>query len=145
MSSGDVNSGVTETQLDPIKQAWHIFRGPPDYTHAVIPWIYEQFISPTEFARDYVFRMTSPYDPIQDGSVSDLNVGEGLATVVTPNPADPRLGFSRHAAYWDYYTSLYKYYHVLGCRYKIRVENLSNEKFYVHEMFITKSNPPPGS
>lgn len=142
LSQADLNSGVQETQLDPVKKAWHIFRGPPDYTHAVIPWIYEQQLSFTGFMRDYFIRMTSPYDPLIDPVGQDFNPGVGDAPGTVPNAADPR-SFAGSAAYWDYYASIYKYYHVLGCRYKVRVENKSNEKFYVHEMFVTKSNPPP--
>lgn len=141
ISQTDVNSGVQETQLDPIKKAWHIFRGPPDYTHAVIPWVHEQQLTANMYARDYVIRMTSPYDPLQDPLGFDANPGTGVANTTTPNPADGTLGRGT-AAYYDFYASMYKYYHVLGCRYKIRVENKCNEKFYVHSMFITKSNPP---
>lgn len=142
-TGGDAgNGGHEETQLDPIRQGWHIYRGPPDYTHAVLPWIYEQKLTATEYVRDYTIRMTSPYDPIQDGVSTDLNLGAGSADAVTANPADSKNNFGRNVAYWDYYASMYKYYSVLGCRYRVRVENLCNEKFFVHAMFVTSTNPP---
>ncbi|QKK82939.1 hypothetical protein 2 [Nicoomyvirus llwydnae] len=141
ISQTDNHSGVQETQLDPIREGWHIFRGPPDYTHAVIPWVYEQQLTTSTYARDYAFRMTSPYDPLQDSSLQDANPGTGVANVTVPQDSDAR-NFANTAAYWEFYASMYKYYHVLGCRYRIRIENRGNERFYVHHMFVTKSNPP---
>ena len=38
MDSGDQRHD--ETALDSIKNDWHIFRGPPDYTHASLAAIY---------------------------------------------------------------------------------------------------------
>ena len=143
-TGGDAgNGGHEETQLDVIGQGWKIYRGPPDYTHAVLPWIYEQKLTASEYSRDYAVRMTSPYDPIHDGVSTDLNTGTGLARTVQATGVDGKFGFSRNVAYWDYYASLYKYYSVLGCRYRVRVENLCHEKFFVHTMFVTNTNPPP--
>lgn len=136
------NGGHEETQLDRIASGWKIFRGPPTYTHAVLPWIYEQQLSTPEFVRDYTFRMTSPYDPIHDGAATDINIGAGVASAVQAQAVDTKNQFGRNVAYWDYYASMYKYYSVLGCRYKVRVENLSTEKFFVHAMYVTNTNPP---
>lgn len=137
------DGGHHETQLDPIKRGWMIHRGPPDYTHARLPWMYEQKLTATdEYVRDYGFRMTSPYDPVADGTSSDLNIGVGVATAIAAGTADAKFNFSRNVAYWDYYASMYNYYSVLACRYKVRVENLCHEKFYVHSMFVTNTNPP---
>jgi len=142
-TGGDAgNGGHEETQLDPIAQGWKIYRGPPDYTHATLPWIYEQKLTATEYSRDYTIRLTSPYDPLHDGTSADANPGTGFADTVTASASDTKNNFGRNVAYWDYYASLYKYYSVLGCRYRVRVENLSHEKFYVHAMHVTNTTPP---
>ena len=142
-TGGDAgNGGHEETQLDPMKNGWHVFRGPPDYTHVVLPWIYEQKIAAIEHVRDYQFRMTSPYQPLVTPQSSDLNIGAGAADGVGTHPTQLRGNFDKTVAYWDYYTGLYNYYSVLGCRYKIRIENHSYEKFYVHSMLVTNTDPP---
>jgi hypothetical protein len=92
--------------------------------------------------RDWVFRMTSPYDPLCDGVSNDINIGAGVARAVTAPLGDAKNDFARNVAYWDYYASLYNYYSVISCRYKVRVENHSLDKFYVHSMFVTNTNPP---
>ena len=142
-TGGDAgNGGHEETQLDPIGQGWKIYRGPPDYTHAVLPWIYEQKIAAIEHVRDYQFRMTSPYQPLVTPQSNDINVGAGFSDGVGTHPTQTRGDSDKTVAYWDYYTGLYNYYSVLGCRYKVRVENHSFEKFYVHSMLVTNTDPP---
>ena len=93
---------------------------------------------------DFGFRMTSPYDPVIDPDASaDVNPGAGNQTVrpIKSNTIDTRTDTGSTVAYWDYYSTLYKYYSVIGCRYKIRVENLTHEKFFVHQMFINNTKP----
>ena len=142
-TGGDAgNGGHEETQLDPIAQGWKIYRGPPDYTHVVLPWVYEQKIAAIEYTRDFQFRMTSPYQPLVTPLQSDINIGGGFAYAVGSNPTQTRDNFDRTVAYWDYYAGLYNYYSVIGCRYKVRVENHSFEKFYVHSMMVTNTDPP---
>lgn len=143
------HGGHQETQLDPIATGWQLQPGPPDYTHAVLPFIYErqyQFNQNAPFnVMDFGIRMTSVYDPIVDvGTTTDLNPGtgtqqhRGIQALTADDLTDKGL-----VAYFGYYESMYKYYSVLGCRYRIRVENLSHEKFYVHQMFVNNEKPTP--
>lgn len=144
------HGGHQETQQDPIASGWQLQPGPPDYTHCVLPFIYERQYQAQTFsdfsAMDFGIRMTSPYDPILDpGSTVDLNAGAGTQNhrpILTDSETRTDKGMT---AYWDFYASTYKYYSVLGCRYRIRVENLSHEKFYVHQMFINNDRPNPNA
>ena len=86
--------------------------------------------------------MTSPYQPLVTPLQSDINIGGGFAYAVGSNPTQTRNVYDRTVAYWDYYAGLYNYYSVIGCRYKVRVENHSFEKFYVHSMMVTNTDPP---
>lgn len=139
------DAGHDETALDPIKQDWHIFRGPPDYTHVSLPYIYETRWGPTEInTLDYTFRLTSPYDPRLGGSTTDLNPGAGKLTWFQPNTnaGDPREKYD-YVQFWTYYASLYQYYSVMSVRYHITVENLTGERLYVHVMNFNQELPPP--
>lgn len=137
------DGGHHETQLDPILKAWQIHRGPPDYTHARLPWVFEQNVNLNEYERDWTFRMTSPYDPYVSTSFTNINTGGGFASANTPNLFDGKgADTGTNVAFWDYYASMYGYYSVIGCRYKIRIENLSHEKFFAHAMYVTNTNPP---
>ena len=148
--SGERPAAEHETPLDAIATGWQLNAGPPSYTHCVLPFIYERehtwsYDSDEIFAYDRGFRMTSVYDPIIGTAAAvDLNAGVGRANwhPIQSEGADALSASSRAVAYYDYYKSLYKYYNVLGCRYKIRIENLSHEKFYVHQMFVNAELPP---
>lgn len=151
MKTADNHGGHQETQLDPIASGWQLQPGPPDHTHVVLPFIYERQYQAQQYsdfnAMDFAVRMTSPYDPIVDpGSTNDLNAGLGAQShrTVLSEGADTRTDRGL-TAYYSFYSTLYKYYSVLGCRYRIRVENLSHEKFYVHQMFINNDRPNPNA
>ena len=152
VTTEDNDGGHKETQLDPIRTAWQIHRGPPRYTHAVLPWVWEYKYVPTDagnpgpwFTFDFGFRMTSIYDPFIGTQVTDLNVGTGVANAVRllPEASDTYDSNGYGVAFADFYRTMYKYYSVLGCRYKVRVENLSPNKFYAYKMFCNDTNPPP--
>lgn len=141
------NGGHQETQLDPIASGWQLSPGPPDYTHAVLPFIYERkFVFSAEGNSNVIdigFRMTSPYDPVIEPATGvDINPGSGNQTFrpIATETVDTRVK-TGVCAFWDYYATLYKYYSTLGCRYKIRIENLTHEKFFVHKMFINNDRP----
>lgn len=133
----------TETAVDPIRQDWHIFRGPPDYTHVSLPFIFEQRIQNPLYQWDFGFRMTSPYDPLLTTNQTDINPGAGLARtgVLQSNLGDTKDKYG-NAQYFNFYADMYKYYNVLGCRYHITVENLSGERLYVHFMHYNQEQPP---
>lgn len=145
-TDSDVKTGGhEETGLDRIRKGWEIHRGPPNYTHVVLPWVYEQKSSLVGlYSYDYGIRMTSVYDPFITSTGTDQNSGAGTAMAyrLENEATDSRFSSGYGVGFWDYYKGLYKYYSVLGCRYKIRVENLSNERFYVHTMFINDTDPP---
>jgi hypothetical protein len=141
------NGGHEQTMIDPIASGWQLQPGPPDYTHVVLPYVFERqyrYDQNSSFnVMDFGIRMTSIYDPMVDPATSvDLNIGAGdqthrtIGTLSSDAQTDKGM-----VAYYKLYNSMYKYYSVLGCRYRIRVENLSHEKFYVHQMFINKDKP----
>lgn len=148
--NAQANAGHQETQIDPIASGWQLAPGPPDYTHAVLPFIYERTFSySAEGASnviDFGFRMTSVYDPVVDPATGvDINPGSGAQThrPIKTDDVDTLTDTASGCAFISYYSSLYKYYSVLGCRYKIRIENLSHDKFFVHKMFINNDRPTP--
>lgn len=145
----DNDGGHKETQLDPIRTAWQIHRGPPSYTHAVLPWVWEFKFDPTSTADrwytwDFGFRMTSIYDPFINSTNFDIQSGSGVANAISlrPESTDPHDTNSYGVGFADFYRSMYKYYSVLGCRYKVTVENLSPNKMYAYKMFCNDTNPP---
>lgn len=86
--------------------------------------------------------MTSPYDPIVNpGTGVDLNPGTGTQTSRPVKFIADDRDETGVTAYWSYYANLYKYYSVLGCRYRIRVENLSHDKFFLHKMWVNNDYP----
>ena len=129
-----------ETALDPIKSGWQIFRGPPPYTHASVAAIYENKFSETtnRWGRDHAVRMTGPSTPFKNISYTDLNAGGGTQSYGAIGTGSEVF----RTTYWDFYTSMYKYYSVLACRYHITFENLSADKLYVHIMNYNQTVPP---
>lgn len=140
------NGGHQETQLDPIQYRNLLQPGPPDYTHVYLPFMYERqyrFDQATNFSMmDFGIRMTSVYDPIRDdASPSDINPGSGVRTIRPILTESETLTGTGYVDWYDWYASQYKYYSVLECEYKICIENLSNEKFFVHKMFTNNIAP----
>lgn len=138
--SGNV-PGLTETPID--KPRW-VERGPPEYTFASLPYVSDTtlYFAPA-WAADHGFRMTSPYDPaITQASSVDLNAGAGVVAVYplsTPDTADTNVASAR---FYDYYASLYNYYHVIGCRWHMTIENLTMDPIYCHVMYCNDTSPP---
>lgn len=142
------DKGHNETSLDPIKQDWHIFRGPPDYTHVSLPFIWEakQYaVGATDALNyaDHTFRLTSPYDPLLSSFTTDLNPGAGVtrASVPASYVGDTKDKYGQ-AQFYEFYRAMYQYYSVIGCRYHVTVENLSAERLYVHIMNFNQELPP---
>ena len=136
--------GHGETPLDPIQQGWKIHRGPTDYIHAVLPYIFEQETTNTTVGRvrnaDFAWRMTSPYEPFTGSAYLDLNSGAKTDWGISPGGS----GYPdvNTVAYWDLHASMYQYYSVISCRWRARVENLGHEKIFVHQMFTNNVIPP---
>lgn len=153
--TGDTNvvsddKGHNETSIDPIKQDWHIFRGPPDYTHVSLPFIWEakRYAVGSDALNyaDHTFRLTSPYDPIISSFNADLNPGTGTTrgSVPASYAGDSKDKYGQ-AQFYEFYRAMYQYYSVIGCRYHVTVENLSSERLYVHIMNFNQELPPAGA
>lgn len=143
------DAGLKET---PVDDPYMVYRGPPDETFCSLPFLETQNIEMADvWSVDHVYRMTSPYDPRVYSTNSDINAGAGTAIVWTSavgspdaDPAGPPTNV-HSARWWDYYASLYAYYHVISCRYSIFVENFSGENLWVHMMFANDEVPPTGA
>lgn len=132
------NLGLKET---PVDIPYNITRGPPDETFVTLPYVETGIYRFTgTFAADHAFRMNSPYDP----HVNQSNVSPAILPNMTTNTPDPDPdGQNRPARWYNLYSSLYQYYHVVSCRYKIYVENLHSTPLWVHLMFYNETLPPP--
>ena len=127
-----------ETDIDPIKQDWHIFRGPPDFTHTSLPAIYVNNVNVQYKEFEAGIRLTSPYQPFFATQVQDINPdGVGITNVLELN-GDP--GFD--AQYYGFYSQLYKYYSVISCRFRITAENFGAEAIWMHVMNYNQEKPP---
>ena len=136
-----------ETQLDPIRSDWQIFRGPPAFTHVSLPAIFEYEHNATSqfVAKDHVVRLTSPYQPFRAIADTDINTGTGTANYGAVHGTNEWLssgGSAFQTQWYNLYADLYKYYSVLACRYHISFENFSGDKMYVHIMKYNKTPPP---
>lgn len=133
-----LSAGLRET---PIDEVMNVSRGPPDYTFATLPFMsLKKYFSAQSFSTDLALRMTSPYDPEVTSNVG-FTLNAPTTVPVTPEPD----GTIRKARWFDFYAGLYKYYHVVSCRYSIFVENLSGEPLYVHLMHYNDELPPAGA
>ena len=79
------NERHDETALDVIKNDWHIFRGPPDYTHASLPAIFTNNAKVEANLLEFGIRMTSPYQPFWGNQLTDMNSGLGLSSAYELN------------------------------------------------------------
>lgn len=130
-----------ETEIDPIKQSWHIFRGPPDYTHTSLPAIYRNNVDVQYKFFEAGIRLTSPYQPFFATATSDINpdaVGVQNALTVSGNS-------SFKTQYFGFYAQLYRYYSVISCRYRITAENYGSEPIWMHVMKYNQERPPSGA
>lgn len=138
--SGSGNdAGLKETPIDDV---FFVHRGIPDYTFASLPFMETRghFLTNT-WNQDHVYRMTSPYDPAVSLAVLDINTGAGLTLSGRGITAEPDANVIK-ANWFDYYASIYNYYHVLSCRYNIYVENKGGKDIMCHVMFYNDDIPP---
>lgn len=136
--SGVREEGVKET---PVDDPYNVFRGPPDYTFASLPYIVEALVDVQSGCHDLQWRMTSPYDVVVNKSWADQNPGTGVNYLNT-FVADTSDTTATKARYFDYYASTYKYYSTLGCRYNVSVENVGTTAFWVYWGFCNEDPPP---
>ena len=126
-----MQGGARETPVDDV---YNVTRGPPNYTFASLPFNYDAAVRSYDvYTQSHTFRMTSPYDPLCTTADTDLNAGVGRQNV-TAAVADSGDSTVRKANWYEYYSGLYKYYHTIGCKYTIFIENFG-EPIWVYTMF----------
>lgn len=127
-----------ETEIDPIKQDWHIFRGPPDYTHTSLPAIYVNNADVVAKIFEAGIRLTSPYQPFFNTASTDLNTNvTGVTTALELSGTT-----SFQTQFYGFYSQLYRYYSVISCRYRITAENYGSEPIWMHIMKYNQERPP---
>lgn len=142
--SGGTGSGLNQgLQETPIDQVIDVERGFPSYQFTSLPWSGIHFMDNNLYTGiDIGFRMTSPYDVVIGGTATDRNTNAtGKATDVTMK-SDTEDTTYQSAMWFNWYASLYKYYHVVGCKWSILFENLSNEPIWIHQMYLNDTVPP---
>ena len=137
------NAGLKETPIDDVGI---VTRGPPEYTFASLPYIRDSKASGSYFANDIGFRMTSPLDPSIIGAAStDLNAGAGTATFRGLEALDSADTTQVSARWFDFYSTLYNYYHVISAKWHMTIENLNQEPIWCHYMYCNDEYPPGGA
>lgn len=128
--------GLKETPVDDV---WNVTRGPPNYTFASLPWVISRKVSASISSYDFVYRMTSPYDPQNSTSVIDTNTGAGTQPEQIASATDASAAPAR---WYNFYASSYRYYHVVAARWRCTIENLTMEPMWAHVMYRNDENPP---
>lgn len=123
----------------PIDDVWNVTRGPPNYTFATLPFVYWRNRYVNNLGTDLVFRMTSPYDPQHATSTIDTNAGTGVQGEEVATNTDTSITPAR---WYNFYATQYKYYHVVSCRWRVMIENLTMEPLWVHIMYRNDDAPP---
>ena len=134
-------AGATETPVDKVNP-YKVFRGPPNYTFASLPYQYDAVVNDSNtYCRDHVFRMTSPYDPLNNIQRVDQNINATgtMNTFVAKTDLTDTNAVS--ANWWTYYSGLYKYYHTISAEYSIFIENYG-EPLWVYFMHMNEDIPP---
>ena len=142
--SGDGNgsgnaAGLKETPIDEVS-GW-VHRGPPNYTFASLPHLTDNNWNLSATTVDFMARMTSVYDPLVSISTVDLNAGAGAETIWRAQVAEPDATV-RSARWFTLYSGMYNYYHVIGCRWHLTIENYGGDDIWLHQMYCSASTPP---
>lgn len=133
------SAGLKETQLDPVID---VERGFPNYQYASLPWAGINFCDAELFTGvDIGFRMTSPYDCIIGSVKKDRNTNVSGQSNDQEMKTDPNDLTVQSAQWFNWYAALYSYYSVVGCKWSILIENLSNEPVWVHQMYLNDKTP----
>lgn len=134
-----LDQGLKET---PVDQVIDVERGFPSYQFASLPWSGIMFMDSNRYTGlDIGFRMTSPYDVVIGGTVKDRNTNTGKSSDIEMKQDSDDV-VVQSAMWFNWYASLYKYYHVVGCKWSIIFENLCNEPIWVHQMYLNDTTPP---
>lgn len=144
------NGALKETPVDDVRGP--ISRGPPDYQFASLPWFQNALIVQSAWHYDLSYRMTSPVDPFaQVVAPVDLNNGAGTASSFQPIASDVRTAGASNdttgssARWYDFYSTMYNYYHVVGARWHMTIENLMPEQLWCHMTYYNDVLPPVGA
>ena len=133
VNNNELASGQSrETEIDKIH---HVFRGPPDYTFASLPYRRSDvYYAQNTGTRVQTYRMTSPYDPaVKSGVNEDLNTSTGQrmytsiytgASATATSITGSTESGGENTQWFKFYAQQYKYYSVLSCRWSLEVENL---------------------
>ena len=135
------NGSLSETPIDDV---WDVHRGPPDYTFAALPFLQQEHWGTSASVVDHTFRLTSPYDIRPSYTSVDLNTSSGVSShsVAALDGADTKVN-GDSARWWDLYAGMYDFYHVVSCRWKITIENLTGDMIWVHQMYHNDEIQPP--
>jgi hypothetical protein len=133
-------AGLKETPVDDVID---VERGFPSYQFASLPWTGIMFKDSNLYSGiDIGFRMTSPYDVIIGATATDKNTNaSGKSNYVELKPDNIDTVY-QGAMWYNWYASIYKYYHVVGCKWSILFENLSNDPMWIHQMYLNDTTPP---
>jgi hypothetical protein len=135
-----VKQGLTETPVDKVID---VERGFPSYQFASLPWSGTFFKDITLYTSiDFGFRMTSPYDVVVGGTVIDRNTNTSGKASDVEMKSDSDDTTYQSVMWWKWYSKVYKFYHVVGCKWSILIENLSNEPLWVHQFYLNDNSPP---
>lgn len=144
VGSGKEGAGLHETPIDDVLE---IYRGPPTYTFASLPyWVDRTVAVNDQMYTQWAFRMTSPYDCSVGGAILDINAGAGAENVteIKNDASDTDLGteLDQQAQWWQFYAGMYKYYHVVACKWHLTFENLSTDMLYLHSYYSNNDDRP---
>lgn len=131
-------AGLTETPVDEVTS---VHRGPPNYTFASLPFVYDTALTVARAYDQWSFRMNSPYDCSVSATQTDRNVGAG-SYITTDMVADASDNSFQNAQWYQFYADMYKYYHVISCRWRITFENMMTEPIWIHQYYSNADDRP---
>lgn len=139
LGSGN-KAGLTETPIDKVVD---VERGVSSYQFASLPWNATWYDNVTGMNNlDIGFRMTSPYDVVIATQTTDTNPSASAQREKTLK-ADADDTVVNKAMWFDFYANIYKYYHVVSCKWKLLFENMGNEPVWIHHGYIAGTTLPP--
>lgn len=145
MSDGDGSgnpAGLKETPVDDVTNI--VQRGPSNYTFASLPFLRQSNVAAARYMDQMLYRMTSPYDCIVNTTVTDANAGAGTTNMEISNTDAADTTISK-ARWFDFYAGMYKYYHVVACRWHLTLENQGDAPIWVHHWYQNETDRPTGA
>lgn len=134
--------GLKETPIDDVTDI--VQRGPSNYTFASLPFLRQSNVEQTRYMDQMLYRMTSPYDCVVDTTTTDANAGTGV-TNMEVSKTDANDTTISKARWYDFYAGMYKYYHVVACRWHLTLENQGDAPIWVHQWYQNETDRPTGA